>query len=188
MKTLEKGTWLKAKDGSNFARFWYYEAEEKAEARGPRKKSETPTCFFRATDETRGLPLVCERVRSLRMDEYEEANDAEGTLLESIYRAQQEIRQNEWKLIDEKCRLRNILRNIDAETAEKTFSALDRASGAVNEISKRIDDAVKLTGQKYISADLIAQGIEEAGQLINEACASVQGLKAVLKKSWGNRR
>lgn len=184
MRTLEKGTWLKAKDGSNFAKFYYYESEEIKNAKGQGKKSETPTSFFRANDDTRGLPLVCERVRGLRLDEYEEASDAEKTLLESLYRVKLEIKQHEWEWINEKNRIRTILRDIDAKVAEEAFSALDEASDAVDEISKRIDDAVKLTGQKYISADLINQGIQEAGKRMGKASASVYRLKTVLKKAW----
>ena len=182
MRTLEKGTWLKAKDGSNYAKFYYYEKEE-TNSKGWRKKSEVPTGYFRATEETRGMPLVCERVRNLRLEEYEEANDAEKTLLESFYGVVQQIRQNEWKLIDEKNRLRYILSRIDAERAEEAFSSLDKAKCAVDEIAKRIDDAVKLTGQKYISADIIFQSVKEAGKLISEASASVCSLKAVLKRA-----
>lgn len=185
MKTIEKGTWLKAKDGSNFAKFNFYLTEEK-NAKGGRKKSETPTGYFRADDDTRGLPLVCERVCNLRLEEYEEANDAEKTLLESLHRIEEENRKLEWRYETKECRLRYILQKIDAERAEAASSGLDKASSAVTEIAKRIDDAVKLTGQKYISADLINQGIKEAGGLIKEARSSVETLIAVVKDAEEN--
>ena len=182
MRTLEKGTWLKAKDGSNYTRFKYYEAEEK-NAKGGRKKSDVPTCFFRADDEARSLPRVNEKCCGLRLDEYEEVSDAERTLLESLYSTTQEFRRNVWKWGNEKNRLRTILGYIDAERAERAFSSLDEAKSAVDEIAKRIDEAVKLTGQKYISADIIFQSVKEAGKLISEASASVCSLKAVLKRA-----
>ena len=185
MRTLEKGTWLKAKDGSNYAKFYYYETEEK-NAKGGRKKSEVPTCFFRADDKVRSLPRVNEKIFSLRLDEYEEVSDAERTLLESLYRILEEKRKLEWQYGNKEYRLRFILQEIDAERAEEAFSSLDEAKSAVDEITKRIDDAVKLTGQKYISADLITQGIKDAEKIIGNARSSVETLIAVVKDAERN--
>ena len=173
MDKLEEGTLLKAKDGSRYVEFRYYESVEKCK-NGIRKKSSECTKWFCANWEYNKTGLRrCHPNDERLLEDYVPLDGAEKSIVQAILKELEEVRDignKRRKEIYEYQRLKEdfefIIDSIKKNDLDDIKNGLFDLRTSVDGFRNEIDTVITLTAKDYIKGEYVNKKLKKIAEMI----------------------